>query len=303
MSLPFLSAVSALRAAGEPSRLRLLAVLARAELTVGELCEIVGQSQPRVSRHLKVLLGAGLVDRFREEHWVYYRVPASGEAHDIVRQVLALIASNDDVLARDSRRMDTVIAERARRATHELSGQMSSRPSAAIEAIVLRELEDKPVGVLLDVGTGPGHLLELLAPRAGRAIGIDISTDALRLARTTVHGAGLSHCELQQGDVYDLPFPTSTFDTATLDRMLATAKRPFAALAEVARTLKPGGRLVVIEDFDALADATKANPIITLRQWLTRTGFVCDRVHPVDTESAHLLVVVSERVASSIAAA
>jgi DNA-binding transcriptional ArsR family regulator len=300
MSLSLLSAVSALRAAGEPSRLRLLAVLAKAELTVGELCEILGQSQPRVSRHLKVLLDAGLLDRFREEHWVYYRVPASGEAHDIVRQLLSLVVENDDVLTRDHRRMEAVIAERARRASEELAAQ--TRPSAEVEALVLRELQDKPIGVLLDVGTGPGYLLELLAPHASRAIGVDISTDALRLARTNVHGAGLSHCELQQGDVYDLPFPSATFDTATLDRLLATARRPALALAEVARTLKPGGRLVVIEDFDALADATKSNPITTLRQWLTAAGVECVRIHPVDTESGHLLVAVSERAAQSIAA-
>ncbi len=303
MSLPFLSCVSALRAAGEPSRLRLLAVLAKAELTVGELCEIVGQSQPRVSRHLKVLLDAGLLDRFREEHWVYYRVPASGAAHDIVRQLLGLVVAEDDVLVRDHKRMEGVIAERARRATDELPAEARSGPSPEIEALVVREFEGKPVGVLLDVGTGRGHLLELLAPRASRAVGIDISTDALRLARTNVHGAGLSHCELQHGDVYDLPFAPATFDTATLDRMLATARRPLLALAEIARTLKPGGRLVVIEDFDALFDATKTNPITTLRQWLSRSGFECARIQPMDTESAHLLMAVGDRIATSIAAA
>lgn len=303
MSSPFLSAVSALRAAGEPSRLRLLALLARAELTVGELCEIVGQSQPRVSRHLKVLSSAGLLDRFREEHWVYYRIPATGESGDVARRLLALVPEEDAVLMRDRQRMDTVIEERARRVADELRAPSDVSNRVAIETFVGREFGDKPVGVLLDIGTGSGHLLELLAPRATRAIGVDISTDALRLARTNVHGAGLSHCELQQGDMYDLPFPAATFDTVTLDRMLAAADRPLVALAEIARTLKLGGRLVLIEDFDALHEALHANPINALRQWLTQCGFECTRIRPVDTESAHLMIAVAERVASTVAAA
>lgn len=303
MATSFLSTVSALRAAGEPTRLRLLALLARAELTVGELCEIVGQSQPRVSRHLKVLSGAGLLDRFREEHWVYYRVPAYGDAQEIVGQLLGLTAPTDDVLVRDRRRMEQVIAERARRAADQMPAVAAGEPSEWIETVLARELSDKPVGVLLDVGTGSGHLLEALAPRASRAVGIDISTDALRLARTNVHGAGLSHCELQQGSMYDLPFAASTFDTVTIDRMLAGSQRPLVALAEIARTLKHGGRLVVIEDFDALHDAAGANPITTLQQWLLRTGFQCTRIHPIDTESAHLLVAVVQRASQSSAAA
>src|SRR5262245_54131841 len=100
MAASFLPVVSALRAAGEPTRLRLLVLLARAELTVGELCEIIGQSQPRVSRHLKLLTDAGLLDRFREQNWVYYRAPASGAARAMVQQVLALVDENDDVLRR-----------------------------------------------------------------------------------------------------------------------------------------------------------------------------------------------------------
>lgn len=303
MSGSFLATVSALRAAGEPTRLRLLALLARAELTVGEICEIVHQSQPRVSRHLKVLSDAGLLDRFREEHWVYYRVPVQGPARELVGQLLSLMTQDDEVLGRDRRRMEQVIAERAQRAAGQLPQTAIAKPPELVEAIVTRELADRPVGALLDVGTGSGHLLELLAPRATRAVGIDISSDALRLARTNVHGAGLSHCELQQGSVYDLPFAPATFDTATVDRMLATADRPLLALAEIARALKPSGRLFVIEDFDALGDAVDANPITTLREWFARSGFECLRVHPIDAEGAHLLVAIGERVGTSSAAA
>jgi ArsR family transcriptional regulator len=281
----------------------MLALLARAELTVGEICTILEQSQPRVSRHLKVLSGAGLLDRFREEHWVYYRVPTQGPSSQVVRQLLSLVTHEDDVLTRDRRRMENVIEERARSASGQLSAHTAADSTEAIEAVVTRELQGRDVGVLLDVGTGSGHLLELLAPRATRAIGVDISSDALRLARTAVHGAGLSHCELQQGNMYDLPFAAATFDTITVDRMLAGAARPLLALSEIARTLKLGGQVIVIEDFDALNDSQGANPITTLRQWLLRTGFECTRVHPIDTDSGHLLVSLAQRIGASSAAA
>ncbi len=299
----FLSAVSALRAAAEPTRLRLLALLARAELTVGEICDVIGQSQPRVSRHLKLLCDADLLDRFREQLWVYYRVPASGTARDSVAQLLALVDENDDVLRRDRRRLDEVIAERGRRAANELAGERGTETSEVIDATVLEELAAEPIGALLDVGTGTGHILKLLGGKATRAVGIDISSDALRLARTKVHSAGLSHCELQRGDMYDLPFAAPLFDTVVAERVLADAKRPVLALAEICRTLKHGGRAIVIEDFDALIATSPANPIATLREWFSKAGLEITRVRPVDTEAGHLLLAIGRRVAHSTVAA
>jgi ubiquinone/menaquinone biosynthesis C-methylase UbiE len=278
----FLATVSALRAAAEPTRLRLLALLARAELTVGEICEVLGQSQPRVSRHLKLLCDAGLLDRFREQLWVYYRAPASGEARDIVWQV---------------------IAERGRRAADHLSDEKTPKSSDLVDATVIEELASEPIGALLDVATGSGHLLQLLGGKATRAVGVDISSEALRLARTKVHGAGLSHCELQRGDMYDLPFAAPLFDTVVAERVLAAAERPLAALIEISRTLKHGGRAVIIEDFDSLSAAAPANPIATLREWFAKAGLEVSRVRPVDTESGHLLVAIGRRVARTTAAA
>ncbi|MET0534877.1 MAG: metalloregulator ArsR/SmtB family transcription factor [Steroidobacter sp.] len=298
----FLSAVSALRAAAEPTRLRLLALLARAELTVGEICDVIGQSQPRVSRHLKLLCDADLLDRFREQLWVYYRVPASGRSRETVAQLLALIDDNDDLLRRDRRRLEEVIAERGRRAADELAGEPVTT-SDLIDSTVLEELAGEPIGALLDVGTGSGHILKLLGGKATRAVGIDISSDALRMARTKVHSAGLSHCELQRGDMYDLPFAAPLFDTAVAERVLAEAEKPVLALAEICRTLKHGGRAIIIEDFDALSAASSANPIATLREWFAKAGLSIARVRPVDTEAGHLLVVVGRRVAHSTAAA
>jgi DNA-binding transcriptional ArsR family regulator len=299
----FLSAVSALRAAAEPTRLRLLALLARAELTVGEICDVIGQSQPRVSRHLKLLCDADLLDRFREQLWVYYRVPASGAPRDAVAQLLALVDENDDVIRRDRRRLEEVIAERGRRAADELAGERGTETSEVIDATVLEELAAEPIGALLDVGTGTGHILKLLGGKATRAVGIDISSDALRLARTKVHSAGLSHCELQRGDMYDLPFAAPLFDTAVAERVLADAERPVLALAEICRTLKHGGRVIVIEDFDALIATSPANPIATLREWFSKAGLEISRVRPVDTEAGHLLLAIGRRVAHSTVAA
>jgi DNA-binding transcriptional ArsR family regulator/precorrin-6B methylase 2 len=302
LATSFTSAVDALRAAGEPTRLRILALLARAELTVGEICLVLGQSQPRVSRHLKVLAAAGLLDRFREEHWVYYRVPIDATASETVRQLLSLASQSDAIFVRDRERMAVVITERAREVS-DRTLQAASKPPEWIHSLVSQELGEQPIGALLDVGTGSGHLLEALAPQATRAVGVDISSDALKVARTNVHSAGLSHCELHKGSIYDLPFAANTFDTATIDRLLASAERPLAALAELARAMKPSGRVLIIEDFDALQDASHANPIMTLRQWLTAAGFSCKRIHPLDTESKHLLVAVAERMAVASAAA
>jgi ubiquinone/menaquinone biosynthesis C-methylase UbiE len=168
---------------------------------------------------------------------------------------------------------------------------------------VLEELAAEPIGALLDVGTGSGHILKLLAGKATRAVGIDISSDALKVARTRVHSAGLSHCELQRGDMYDLPFAAPLFDTAVAERALAGAERPVLALAEICRTLKHGGRVIVIEDFDALSAASSANPIATLREWFTKAGLEISRVRPVDTEAGHLLLAIGRRVAHSTVAA
>lgn len=300
MPSAFLPAVSALRAAAESTRLRLLAVLARGELTVSEICEILGQSQPRISRHLKLLSDAGLLDRFREQQWVYYRTPAAGEGSETVQQLLSLVNENDEVLRRDRRKLDEVLAERARLAAE--SAMTSADLPAEVDAIVLRELGGDPLGALLDVGTGSGHLLELLGAQSARAVGIDISSDALRLARTNVHGAGLSHVELQRGDMYELPFEAGSFDTAIVDRVLANAQTPLAALSEITRTLKSGARLMIVEDFDAL-DEEKTNPIATLRGWFAAAGLECGRIHPVDTEYGHLLVALARRKAAASAAA
>jgi ubiquinone/menaquinone biosynthesis C-methylase UbiE len=200
--------------------------------------------------------------------------------------------------------MEEVIAERGRRAADHLAGEDAPETSSdLVDATVIEELASEPIGALLDVGTGSGHMLKLLGGKATRAVGVDISSEALKVARTKVHGAGLSHCELQRGDMYDLPFAAPLFDTVIAERVLAGAQRPLVALAEISRTLKHGGRAVIIEDFDSLSSASSANPIATLREWFAKAGLEVSRVRPVDTEAGHLLVAIGRRVARSTAAA
>jgi len=297
----FMIGLAQLRAAAEPTRLRLLALLLRAELTVGEVCDVLSQSQPRVSRHLKLLTDAGLVDRLREQYWVYYRVPAADAGRQAVERLLSFIDPQDEVFVRDRQRMERVLAERVRRA--EAASASDPRLSDQIESVLMSELGAESIGALLDVGTGAGRMLELLAGRATRAVGVDISSDALRLARTNIYGAGLRHCELRRGDMYDLPFAAPSFDVATIGRVLAAADQPIVALKEIARTLKPAGRLLLIDDFEALEQACRGNPITTLRSWFAAAGLEFVRVHPLDTEHGHLLIAVGRRPLAAHAAA
>jgi ArsR family transcriptional regulator len=286
--------VRALKGAAEPTRLRLLWLLSHGELTVGEICSVLGQSQPRISHHLRLLTEAGLLDRFREQQCVYYRTPAQGRALEWLRQLLALLDPDTPQVRADRERATGVIAARALAAAAQLDAQagLSEANPASIDlaAVLLEELGPAGCGELLDVGTGAGRMLQLLGPRARHAVGIDISPPALRLARTRVHAAGLAHCELRHGDMYQLPYAKDSFDTVTFDRVLAGADRPQVAIAEAARTLRPQGRLLVIEDFDDMDARVGGNPLSQLRRWIDEGGLATDRLRPFDLPEGHCIV-------------
>jgi DNA-binding transcriptional ArsR family regulator len=288
--------VQALKGLAEPTRLRLLALLGHGELTVGEVCRIVGQSQPRVSRHLRVLMEAGFLDRFREQQCVYYRTPATGPRAGWVRALLAAVDPDDPALRRDRVRMAVVVGDRGRMAAGELA---ATRPAdgeeADLGAVLREELGPVALGELLDIGTGAGRMLEILGPQATHAIGIDLSAPALRLARARVHGRGLSHCEFHRGDMYALPFEPEAFDTVTIDRVLAGAERPADVLLEAARTLRGTGRLLVVERFDDIEACAGANPLHSLRRWLDSSGLRLTRLRPCDLASGHHLLALAQR--------
>jgi DNA-binding transcriptional ArsR family regulator/protein-L-isoaspartate O-methyltransferase len=283
--------VQALKSAAEPTRLRLLFLLSQAEYTVGELCEVLGQSQPRISRHLRLLTEAGLLDRFREQQCVYYRAPVSRRYLEWLRQLLSMADPDAPVLRRDRERASRVIGDRARVAARQL-GQAAGSSTARedLTSVLLEVLGPDSVGELLDIGTGSGLMMEVLGSRARHAVGIDISVPALRLARTRIHSAGLAHCEFRRGDMYRLPFDDARFDTVTIDRVLASADRPVAALTEAARTLRADGRLIVIEDFDQIDARGNDNPLSQLRRWFADAGMNAGRLRPCDLAGRHYIV-------------
>jgi ArsR family transcriptional regulator len=296
MSESFATVLEALKAAAEPTRLRLLELLTHGELTVGEISLVLGQSQPRISRHLKVLCDAGLLDRFREEHWVYYRVRTDGIGHELAERLSFWMAKEDAVLQADRRKMATIFADRVKGAIETATAPLAAETLGELHDALIDELAGEPIGELLDIGTGTGLLLRALGANATRAVGVDISTEALRIARTQTHRAGLSHCLFRRGDMYNLPFADRSFDTVTMDRVLTEAVQPEAAIAEAARTLRPGGRLCVIEDFDALAERVEVNPLNVVRDWLAAASLRCERIKPKDTQSSsgstHVLIMI-----------
>ena len=244
--------LSQLRATAEPTRLRLLALCARGAFCVTELCAVLGQSQPRLSRHLKLLTEAGLLERIPEGSNAYFQVPAQAS---LVRVILARLPEEEPVLQSDRRQAARVAAERARAASgvFQRDGmdwdelRALDLDARAIEAALLRALPRR-IEALLDIGTGTGRLLEVLAPRTRRALGVDASRDMLALARARLSERGLAEsCTVRQADMYRLPLADRSFDAITLQMVLHYAEDPAAALAEAARVLRPGGVLLVAD--------------------------------------------------------
>ena len=241
--------LAALRAVAEPTRLRLLVLCARGELTVSELAQILGQSQPRVSRHLKLLCEAGLLDRFREGSWVFYRLSARQRGERAGRHLVAACGEADATIALDLQRLAAIKRQRAELAAayfRENAAQWHRIRSlyvdereveaALIEIVAAAEPRD-----LLDIGTGTGRMLEILAPRVEHALGIDQSREMLAVARVNLERAGLGNGIVRLGDMYQLPLPDASFDAVVIHQVLHYADRPAAAIAEAARVLRPGG--------------------------------------------------------------
>lgn len=245
--------LTGLRAAAEPTRLRLLALCAWNELSVSELTQILGQSQPRVSRHLKLLCEGGLLERFREGNWVFYRLARGGRG--TARALVELLPGDDPTILRDRARLAEIEREREIQAAayfaenaHRWAAIRSLHvPEPEVEMALRQFLAGEAVGSLLDIGTGTGRMLELFGPAVDHAVGIDLSRDMLAVARVNLERARLQNCTVRHGDMYALPFAMPSFDLVILHQVLHFAERPAEAVAEAARVLKPGGRLVVVD--------------------------------------------------------
>jgi ArsR family transcriptional regulator len=247
--------VQQLRAAGEVTRARILALLARGELSVGELAQVLGQSQPRLSRHLKFLTAAGLVERLPEGAWVFYRLPAEGRARGLVDTLNAAIDPEDRVIARDVERLTEVKGERAQ-AAQEYFGRVAEDwdnlralhySDGEIEQAVLAAAGPGPFDLIVDFGTGTGRMLALLAGRAKRVEGIDLSHQMLTVARSNLDEAKVANASIRHGDATSAPYADSSTDLVIIHQVLHFLDDPARALNEAARVLKPGGRLVVVD--------------------------------------------------------
>ena len=225
----------------DPVRLRLVALCRRGECSVSELTEAIGQSQPRISQHLKQLCDAGLLERFRDGKRVYYRVPLSAE--QAARRLLDLLPGDDPVMVADAKRLRALRGS-GRAVVEVAAGEQASR---AVYRLLLELTVTAPIGNLLDIGCGRGRLLKLLATRANRAVGVDVDADARQLARADLMLSGLPNCSLRNGDMYRLPFADGEFDTIILDDVLADASDPVRALGEAKRVLRPAGRVFVLQ--------------------------------------------------------
>ena len=287
-TLSFDALNSALKAAGEETRLRVLALLAEAELTVSDLTDILRQSQPRISRHLKLLAEAGLVERFREGTWAFFRLAEHGEGADVARTLIDRLNPGDQMIARDRSRLASVRQARAMAAQAYFRAHAAEWDrirklhvtDAAVEEAIRAALADKPFCSLLDLGTGTGRMLELFGPEIERGLGLDLSLDMLLLARDRLERAGLKNCSVRQGDIYDLPLANDSFDVVILHQVLHFLDDGARAIHEAARVLRPGGRLLVIDfapheqEFlrEQFAHRRLGFAPETVTQWITASG-------------------------------
>jgi len=228
------------KALADPVRARLVALCHVAECSVSELTAVTGQSQPRVSQQVKQLCDVGLLERFKDGHFVYYRVRSSGEDSAARRRLLALLPDDEPQFDKDTRKLREIRAD----------GDVIAAPVSKNDRLLHRALVEltvaRPLGDLIDVGCGQGRILKLLASRAHRAVGVDIDSDARRLARAELLLAGTANTTLRQGDMVSLPFEDGEFDTVILDDVLGDAKDPTAVLLEAKRLVKAGGRVLLL---------------------------------------------------------
>lgn len=247
--------LTALKAIAEPTRMRILALCLKGELTVSELVRILGQSQPRISRHLKLLCEAGLLVRIREGSWVFHRVPRSGAGAELTARLTDLIPPDDSLIQRDMDRLSEVKRNRTDSAVayfREIAPQWDEIRSLHVDETDIDDainaaLDWSQITSMIDLGTGTGHLLEHFGPRLQIGEGIDMSREMLAIARSNLEAAQLPQCQVRQGDIFQLPNTSESFDLAVIHQVLHFVDDQALAINEAARVLKHGGQLVLVD--------------------------------------------------------
>jgi ubiquinone/menaquinone biosynthesis C-methylase UbiE len=307
--LPLQTSIEVLKAVAEPTRLRLLVLLASGELSVKDLTRILGQSQPRISRHLKLLAEAGLVERAAEGSWAYFRLAEGAGGDALARTVLEAVDRADPMIVRDKRRAEALRDEREAAAQTYFQTHAADWDSiralhvteAEVEAAVSEVLGPGPFNLLVDLGTGTARMLELFAGRYRRAMGIDLSAAMLAYARAKLERAGLTQVQVRQGDIYDLPLADHSADAVVMHQVLHFLSDPQGAVREAARVLAAGGRLLIV-DFaphqleylrDEFAHERLGFGRAQMRQWIEECGLelVEHRLLPPPGDAADQLTV------------
>ena len=295
-----------LRAAAEPTRLRIIALCGHAELSVTELVMILGQTQPRVSRHLKLLVEGGLLQRNKEGNRAYYRLSTEAEGADLARMLNDLMPGEDEVHALDLSRLSSVKADRVRYAESfldpysqeiiELRGMWP--PDEVIDKCILALLKDRSIQNLLDLGTGAGRILRKIAPFVVKGTGIDNSLEMLSIARARLDQDGIKNCQVRVGDMYRLPFKKNSFDLITINSLLRYADEPKKVIAEAARVLEKKGALLIVDlaahDLSALRDEYGHSWLgfseAEMVEMLSEENLTVDRVKHIDGQKLSVCI-------------
>lgn len=240
---------------GERTRLRILHLLTHGELTVKELTQLLNQSQPRVSRHVKLMAEAGIIERYREGAWVFLRLVEDGKPGSLARFVADMVPSDDEVVRNDIQRLERIRQHRAARATRYFDANAEDWDKirslhvseTEVERAMLSVVGEAKRDYLLDIGTGTGRILELFAPLAEKAMGLDASHEMLAIARERMEQADLRNAQVRHGDLYQLPLQAGAVDLIIIHQVLHFLDDPAAALVEAGRVLKPGGQMLIVD--------------------------------------------------------
>lgn len=258
--------LAGLKAIAETTRLRILFALSHGEMNVSELTYVLGQSQPRVSRHLKLMAEAGLLTRHKEGNWVLFRLRQEGVGGALARSLVDMLPAKDSLLSGDLARLEEVRRQREEKASAYFSANAADWSSLrslhvdelSVEHAMKSLLGAAPIDTMVDLGTGTGRVLELFASQAKNLFGVDSSRDMLAIARNQLERAGLRRAQLRQSDIYALPLGDAVADLVTIHQVLHFLDEPSKALLEARRILKPQGRLLIVDfaphDLEELRD-------------------------------------------------